>query len=133
VEIVHELATALDRDDYAGAEQLLKPDAIYDSGDSIIHGAPAIIDSFRKTSEWGRANLDALDFSHEIDDAKSPLEIVFIDVLRAGGEELTLRHSMRVTLSDRRLVSHLRLERPPGEKEEAHRFLERHGLQRERQ
>jgi hypothetical protein len=133
VEIVHQLAAALNRDEYATAQPLLEPNATYNSGDSIIQGAAPIIDSFRKTSEWGRANLDTLEFSHEIDEQKSPLEIVFIDVLRAGGEELTVRHSMHVTLSDRGLVSHLRLERPPGEKEEVHRFFGRHGLQREQQ
>jgi hypothetical protein len=126
----HRLACALDRDDYATAEPLLEPEAAYDSGDSIIHGAAAIIDSFRTTSEWGRANLDALEFSHEIDDDNAPLEIVFIDVLGKNGDELVLRHSMHLTLSDRGLVSELRLERPPGEKEEVHRFFERHGLHR---
>lgn len=130
MEIVRQLAAALDRDDYATAEPLLEPDATYDSGDSVIQGADAIVESFRKTSEWGRANLDALEFSHEIDDARAPLEIVFIDVLRKNGDELVLRHSMHLTLSDRGLVSELRLEFPAGERERVRSFFERHGLHR---
>jgi hypothetical protein len=109
---------------------LLEPDAVYDSGDSIIAGATKIIESFRSTSEWGNTHLDALEFSHEISDDEAPFEIVFIDVLRMGDDELTLRHSMHVALSQRGLISRLRLERPPREKHEVHRFFERHGLSR---
>lgn len=101
---------------------------MYDSGDFIIAGGAKIIESFRSTSEWGHAHLDALEFSHEISDDKAPLEIVFIDVLRIGDDELTLRHSMHVALSQRGLINRLRLERPPGEKQEVHRFFKRHGL-----
>lgn len=103
---------------------------MYDSGDSIVRGARAIIDSFRKTSEWGRANLDALEFSHAIDDDKAPTAIVFVDVLRKDGDELMLRHTMHLTLSQRGMVKHLRLERPRGERQEVRRFFQRHGLHR---
>lgn len=131
MDIVHRLARALDQDDYVTAALLLEPDALYDSGDSLIAGADAIIASFRRTSEWGRNNLDALEFSHEINDDTSPLEIIFIDVLRHNGEELSLRHSMHVGVSDAGLVSHLRLERPSDEEALIRAFFQRHGLIRD--
>ncbi len=126
--IVHRLASALDADDYETAERLLEPDAVYDSGDSVVHGSAAIIESFRKTSDWGRSNLDELVFTHIIDDGQAPFDIVFVDVLRCGGEELSLRHNMHVGISQRGLVKTLRLDRRAGEKEIVRAFFERHGL-----
>jgi hypothetical protein len=130
MKIVNELAKALDQDDYTLAEALLDQKAVYDSGDAVIHGASNIIASFRKTAEWGRGNLDALEFSHEIDDAAASTEIVFLDVVRKAGEELTLRHRMHVSISENRLVDRLRLERPRGERAVIRAFFLRHGLTR---
>ena len=62
MEIVHSFAEALDRDDYETALRLLEPDATYQRDTDLIRGAPAIVDSFRKVSQWGRRNLDALEF-----------------------------------------------------------------------
>ncbi len=121
--IVHRLASALDADDYDTAERLLEPDAVYDSGDSVVHGSAAIIESFSKTSDWGRTNLDELVFTHVIDDDRAPFDIVFVDVLRSGGEELALRHNMHVGISKRGLVKTLRLDRPAGEKENRWRLF----------
>ena len=128
VDVVHQLASALDADDYVTAEQLLEPNAVYESGDSVTRGAAAIIDSFRRTSQWGREHLDALEFSHEIDDLNAPSDIVFIDVLRSGDEELTLRHTMHVAMSQRGRVNRLRLEVVPGEDAAVQSFFQRHGI-----
>ncbi|MBV9277765.1 MAG: hypothetical protein JOZ97_05970 [Candidatus Eremiobacteraeota bacterium] len=127
IKIVHELAASLDSDDYVAAEQLLEPDAIYHTGDSTILGRSEIIASFRATSEWGHRHLDALEFSHEIDDAK-PSEIIFIDVLRKDGEELRLEHAMHVGISRRGLINELRLQPRLGERELVKQYFHRHGL-----
>jgi hypothetical protein len=128
VDIIHALAEALDADDYAAAKQLFEPEADYDTGTKIINGADAILAEFRRTSEWGRAHLDALEFSHEIEDEVSPFEILFIDVLRKDGDQIRVEHTMHVTLSQQGSVHHLRLETPPGVQRLVDEFFDRHGL-----
>ncbi len=129
MEIVRRFAEALDRDHYDLAKQLLQPDATYEADGATIHGAEAILASFRAVSDWGKEHLDALEFTHEID-GNAPLEIVFIDVLHKGGEQLRLEHSIHIGLSPSGLINHLRLERPPEEQQLVAAFFERHGLRR---
>ncbi|MBV9102330.1 MAG: nuclear transport factor 2 family protein [Candidatus Eremiobacteraeota bacterium] len=128
-ELVERFASALDRDDYETAAQYLETDAVYDSGQAIIEGAPAILASFRATSEWGRRHLDRLEFLHEIG-ASDPNAILFIDRLHKAGETLTARHTMHVELSKDHRICALRLESPAGEDERVKAFFHRHGLQR---
>jgi hypothetical protein len=130
VEIVHRLARSLDADDYAAAKLLFEPYAVYETRDIVVRGVDAILASFRETSEWGRKNLDALEFSHEINDATAPFAIGFTDVLRHRGEEIMLKQTMHVRLSPRGLVQHLRLESPPDEQAIVGEFFKRHGLVR---
>ena len=129
VKIVHSFADALDRDDYETALSLLEPDATYQRGTELIRGASAILESFRKVSEWGERNLDALEYDHEIDDDSSPLEISFIDVLRRNGDELRIRHSMHLEISESGLIGRLSFVQPAGEKELLSEFFGRHHLQ----
>lgn len=126
MEIVHSFAEALDRDDYETALRLLEPDATYQRDGDLICGASAIVDSFRQISEWGRCNLEALEYCHEIDDAASPLEICFIDVLRSEGDALRISHSMHLTISENGLIGQLHFVRPAGEKEILGEFFRRH-------
>jgi hypothetical protein len=129
VKIVHSFAESLDRDDYETALRLLEPDATYERDADFIRGASAIVDSFRKVSEWGGRNLDALEFSHEIDEEASPLEISFIDILRCKGDELEIRHSVHLEISENGLIGRLRFIQPPGEKETLGEFFRRHHLE----
>lgn len=128
MEIVHRFAEALDHDDYDTALRLLEPDASYQRDMDFIQGASPIVASFRRVSEWGRCNLDALEYYHEIDDETSPLEISFIDILRSEGDELNIRHSVQVTISENGLIEQLLFIRPPGEKEMLDQFFRRHHL-----
>ena len=130
--IIHCFADALDGDDFAQVARLLENDAVYDTGEGLLHGSAAIVESFRKNSEWGRANLDGLEFYHEIDDERSPMDIRLIDVARHGGEEIVIDHTMHVRLSHRKLIEYLRLEYPPGEKERVSEFFRRAGLSKDR-
>ena len=125
--IVHSFAEALDRDDYETALHLLEPEATYQRGTDLITGAPAIVESFLKASDWARRNLDAIEYHHEIDDA-SPLEISFIDILRCEGDELRIQHSVFLQLSGNGLIGHLSFTQPPGEKETLGAFFRRHRL-----
>jgi hypothetical protein len=129
MEIVHQFAEALDQDDYDTALRLLEPDATYQRDMDLIRGAPAIVDSFRAVSEWGRRNLDALEYYHEIDDEGSPLEISFIDILRSEGDALEIRHSVHLAIAKSGLIGQLLFVRPPGEKEILDEFFQRHQLQ----
>lgn len=130
LEFVERFATALDNDDYETAARCMEQDAVYDdNGGKTIVGRDAILESFRGASEWGRSNLDRLTFSHEIDDA-TPLQIRLIDVLAYGGEELALEHTMHLLLSDRGLISAVRVAYPPGERDRVAAFFERHGLKK---
>lgn len=129
LEIVHQFAEALDRNDYGTALRLLEPDANYQRGRDLIRGAPAIVDSFRNVSEWGDRNLDELKYSHDIDDEGSPFEISFVDVLRSDGDVLEIRHSVYLELSKNGLIESLRFVQPPGEKEILDEFLRRHHLE----
>jgi hypothetical protein len=131
VDIVHRFADALDADDFETLAELLEAQAVYDSSDAIVHGSAAIVDSFRKNSEWGHASLDGLEFRHEIDDEGAPMDVRFIDVARHNGEEIVIDHTMRVGLSPRGLIESLRLEYPPGEKERISEFFKRAGLSKE--
>lgn len=128
MDIVHSFATALDKDDYATALFLLEPDATYQRDADFIRGAPAIVESFRKISDWGKRNLDALEFYHEIDAEASPLEIIFIDILRSEGDKLEIRHRMHVAISESGLIGGLHFSRPEGEKEVLSEFFRRHQL-----
>lgn len=128
MEIVHSFAEALDHDDYEAALQLLEPEATYQRDGDLIRGASSIVDSFRKVSEWGRRNLDTLEFYHEIDDDASPLEISFIDILRSEGDELEIRHNVHLALSKNGLIGQLCVVRPPGEKEILDEFFGRHHI-----
>jgi hypothetical protein len=128
VEIVHRFAEALDRDDYDTALRLLEPDATYQRDMDLIRGACAIVNSFRTVSEWGRQNLDALEYYHEIDDEASPAEISFIDILRSEGDALEIRHSVHLAIAKSGLIGQLLFVRPPGEKEVLDEFFRRHHL-----
>ncbi len=129
MKIVHTFAEALDRDDYETALSLLEPDATYQRNNDLIRGASAIVDSFRRVSDWGGHNLDALEYAHEIDDESSPLEISFIDILRRNGDELRIQHSMYLEISENGLIGRLSFVQPPGEKEILGEFFRRHQLQ----
>ncbi|HVN68937.1 MAG TPA: hypothetical protein VMU38_04720 [Candidatus Binatia bacterium] len=124
---VQAFAVALDAEDYETALALLEPAAAYHRDGQLISGAPAIVESFRKSAEWGRSKVDALEFSHEIDEAL-PSEIVFIDIFRCENDALEIRHAMELTISQRGLISELRFVSTPGEREMLNEFLRRHGV-----
>lgn len=128
MKIVHLFAEALDRNDYETALRLLEPDATYQRDRELIRGASAIVDSFRRVSDWGDRNLDALEYAHEIDDESSPLEISFIDILRRNGDELRIQHSMHLEISENDLIGRLSFVQPSGEKEILGEFFRRHQL-----
>jgi hypothetical protein len=113
---------------YETALKLLEPTATYQRGGDLITGASAIVESFHKVSDWATNNLDAMEYSHEIDDDASPLEISFIDVLRCKGDELRIQHSVFLELSDNGLIRRLSFTQPPGEKEVLGAFFRRQQL-----
>lgn len=117
-------AQALDDEDYAIAAACLASDAEYDSGDKVIHGADAILDSFKEAAKNGRVSFDSVVFAHEIT-PKAPTDIRFLDILTRNGEQFVLDHTMHVTLSDHGTITHLRLTYPPGERERLQDFLDK--------
>jgi hypothetical protein len=122
---VRRFAEALDADNYADAAPLLRRDATYDTGTSVVEGSASILDLFRQTSETGRARLHKLSFHHEID-VDNPYDILFIDVLRIGDDELTIKHTMHVRFADDGLIEHLKLDGLLGEREVVAQFFNKH-------
>jgi hypothetical protein len=104
-----------------------KPDADYDTGCRIINGADAILAEFRRTSEWGRANLTRWS-SRMRSKTRVRRLIFFVDVLRKDGDAIRVEHSMHVKLSQQGSVNHQRLETPPGGQRLVDEFFDRHGL-----
>lgn len=103
--IVERFAQALDDEDYATAANCLDADGEYDTGDQVISGVNAILESFKTAADAGRRTFDSIIFTHKIS-RDAPLDIRFIDVLKRNGEEFVLDHTMHVTLSDRGRVCH---------------------------
>lgn len=122
MEIVERLAQALDDEDYVTAAECLDVDAEYDTGDQVIKGRDAILQSFKTAADSGRKTFDSVIFRHEIS-PNEPLDIRFIDILTRNGEEFVLDHTMHLTLSDRGNVRQLRLRYPLGERERLNQFL----------
>lgn len=127
-DLVERFATAIDTDDYATAASCMEEDAVYDeAGEKKLVGRDAILGYFRSSSEWGKANLESLTYSHEIDEG-NPLQIRLIDQLKYGGDEIAVDHMMHVSLSKHGLIAALRLEYPDGERNRVRAFFEHHGL-----
>jgi hypothetical protein len=122
---VRRFAEALDADNYVDAALLLRPDATYDTGTSVVEGSVNILNLFRQTSETGRARLDKLSFHHEIAEA-NPFAILFIDVLSIEDDDLTIKHTMHVRLAHDGLIEHLKLDALAGERDVVEQFFKKH-------
>lgn len=96
--IIERFAQALDDEDYSTAKSCLAGDAEYDTGDAIIRGVTAILESFKRGAEYGRKTFDSVVFRHEISQ-NAPMEIRFIDILKRNGNEFILDHTMHVAIS----------------------------------
>jgi hypothetical protein len=127
MQIVERLADALDLDDFDALEQLLEPEACYDTNEHTVRGAPAIVETFRRNSAWGRSHIDSVTFCHSID-ADRPMRIIFTDVLRHGDETFVHTMTMDVRLSVRGLVAGLVLAYPAGEMTRLNAFFRRIGI-----
>ena len=128
MEDLRRFAVALDEDDFPTVLALLEPDAVYETHrEGVLHGPDAIVESFRKNSEWGHAHIDSVRFSHKLDPSK-PDRILFIDELEHRGEHITHEITMYVRFSERGLVEFLKLEYAPGELERLEAFFKRAGI-----
>ena len=80
--IVERFAQAIDDEDHATAANCLDADGEYDTGDQVISGVNAILESFKTAADAGRRTFDSIIFTHKIS-PDAPLDIRFIDVLNA--------------------------------------------------
>ncbi|MGI9244900.1 MAG: hypothetical protein ACR2RV_29120 [Verrucomicrobiales bacterium] len=121
------LAQALDREDYPLARRRLRDDCIYQIRGEVIHGAEAIIDSYRSAGDGGRERFDSLSFEskvHEI--GRGQARIDYTDIVTRSGDQHVHRCSQVVEIGDDGLISRIEHVDLDGEREALEAFKASH-------
>lgn len=124
-------AEALDRDDYLSAADLLAASCVYQTRSGQLVGPAAICDSYRKASEWGRRNLDALTFASRVGPARAnEVTVVFVDHIVHQGRAHAYRSRQVLRFSAEGTIVRITQHALPGEDEALARFFAAVGLAR---
>jgi len=119
-----EWKAALDADDFAAAEALIAPDAVYSvAGDTLV-GPSAILDSYRQASCAAHAAFDAVGYrSTIVAETDRDIAIRFFDDLRFGDRTHVHQCEQDVELSNEGLITRIRHRDIPGQRELVRQFM----------
>jgi hypothetical protein len=128
---IDRFALALDRDDFDSAITMLSADCVYETAAETLSGPEAVIKSFRDATQWAHKNLDTIIYVHSIEPCQDcDGAIRFIDDVTHSGKSMQHQCLMHVSLTELGLISKLRLEDLPGEKQKVSDFLQAVGVKR---
>jgi hypothetical protein len=133
VQVAERFARLLDGRDYHALVELLSADCEYECRGGMVCGSAAIVEEYRRSTEWAFDVLDRIDFSSTIDfESPNTAKVTFFDYLRLGSE--VHRHTCQQILttnenSQIKRIVHVDL---PGEKARLEAFFEECGIKRPR-
>lgn len=129
--VLESFAQALDHDQFEAAKRYLSHDCVYRTPSRTFNGPAEIIESFKESSSWAHSNIERVTFVHIVEDCGDcSRRIRFFDLLEHNG--MRFRHVclMHSRLNDQGLITELKLEDLPGEKEKVNEFFARVGIVR---
>ena len=117
-------AAALDAEDYEAAAECLAADCAYHSRIGPLIGPSAIVASYQGIGDAARGQLDAIDYTSEVE-AAGPREAVveFLDKLQHAGRRHVYRCRQLIRVDERGLIVKLTHQELPGERERLEEFL----------
>lgn len=132
IDIVEQLAEALDRDDYTAAASTMADRVEYSIGDRELTGPKAVVDSYRTASGVAHSLFDRVEYGHQVSTTDDPntFRVSYSDTLILSGETLTHMAEQHVTVAPGEGVVRIINVDVPGERDKVDAFLERHGLSR---
>jgi hypothetical protein len=132
LDVVGQLARALDADDFDTLRSLLHPDVIYRIGAEAHRGQDAVIDSYSAGSALARELFDRVVFDHTVLGlvGDRTVRVDFSDRLEAAGAVFDHHSVQDVEVDDEGSVVAI-VDKPiAGQRERLDAFMEKHGLTR---
>lgn len=129
--VVREFATALDRQDYTTARDLLASDCAYHIRSRVLLGPDAIIGSYKSNAEWGAANIDITVYKSSVERAPDGRFLVrFEDHIQHAGRRFTHTSRQFVTVNADSRIALIEHEDLPGAQEALEAFFFEAGVHR---
>ena len=124
-------AAALDKDDFEAAARCLAPMCSYTMDGQTICGPASVIASYKEHADWAKANLEKIEYSHELkDDPDGRFSVIFADRVSHKGKSLHYRCRQILTIHPLCGITRIAHQDLPGEKEKADRFFDEAGIER---
>jgi hypothetical protein len=124
-------ARALDHEDYLTALDCLSADCVYEFRGETIHGAAAVIESYRANGAWAAQHFDEIWYESSVrslDDATAV--VTFVDHIVHATRALTHRCEQWIDLDGGGRIVRITHVDAPGECESLQRFLDEIGLRK---
>jgi hypothetical protein len=127
--VAEQFANSLDAEDYETAAKCLTANCEYTIGGRTYRGPDAIIDSYRKSAEWGARTLDRVRYANRIRISdRDGVVAEFVDYIEHAGLTHTHRCEQRLEFDEHGLISRIRHTDLPGERRALDEFFGRAGV-----
>jgi hypothetical protein len=128
---VQRFARALDNEDYLAALDCLSPDCAYELDGRTLHGAAAVVESYRENGEWAAEHFDEIWYESSVLALDATTAVVtFVDHVVHASRSLTHRCVQHVYLDDHGQIVRIVHIDPPGERESLERFFDEVGIRK---
>lgn len=121
------LAEVLDREDFDAARALMRDDCIYEFRGELIHGADAIVASYRGNGDKARKHFDRIEYQSSVvpvDEGQARID--YTDIVNHAGDTLIHRCAQEVDFDSGGAITRIRHVDFPGEREAVAAFFNRH-------
>ena len=131
VMVVESFTRLLDSRNYEALAELLSTDCEYEMRGNVIRGCAAIVDEYRRSTEWAFDVFDRIEFSSNVNlESQDSARVTFFDELHLGSHDHRYKCQQILTMLEDGRINRIRHVDVAGEKVALEAFFAECGVNR---